>query len=89
MGIALVNTNININNNRAEHAIKPFLIGRRNWVFSNTPRAAKATAMLYSIIETAKANDLYIDSYLHFCLDELAKKPDNVDHLLPWNVKHS
>jgi transposase len=79
MGIALLN--ININNNRAERAIKPFLIGRKNWLFSNTPRGAKASAMLYSIIETAKANDLFIDSYLNFCLDELAKKLDNIDHL--------
>ena len=77
---------INIDNNRAERAIKPFVIGRKNWLFSNTPRGAKASAMLYSIIETAKANGLFIDDYLNFCLDELAKQPTCVEHLLPWNV---
>jgi len=78
---------INIDNNRAERAVKPFVIGRKNWLFSNTARGASASAILYSFIETAKANDLLVDSYLQTCLDELAKKPESVEHLLPWNVK--
>jgi len=49
---------LNIDNNPAENAIRPFVIGRKNWLFSDTPQGAKASAMLYSIIETAKANDL-------------------------------
>ena len=80
---------INIDNNRAERAVKPFVIGRKNWLFSNTSRGANASAILYSFVETAKANGLMVDSYLQTCLDELAKKPDNLEHLLPWNVQQS
>lgn len=78
---------INIDNNRAERAVKPFVIGRKNWLFSNTSRGANASAILYSFVETAKANGLLVDSYLQTCLDELAKKPDSLEHLLPWNIK--
>jgi transposase len=78
---------INIDNNRAERAVKPFVIGRKNWLFSNTPGGARASAILYSIIETAKANGLLVDNYLQTCLDEIAKKPESLTHLLPWNVK--
>ncbi|PMN99657.1 hypothetical protein BCT16_10255 [Vibrio sp. 10N.222.54.B6] len=51
---------LSIDNNRAERAIKPLVIGRKNWLFSNTPNGADASAMLYSIIETAKANGLIL-----------------------------
>ncbi|GMI49981.1 hypothetical protein ScalyP_jg10776 [Parmales sp. scaly parma] len=78
---------INIDNNRAERAVKPFVIGRKNWLFSNTSRGANASAILYSFVETAKANGLLVDSYLQTCLNELAKKPENLEHLLPWNIK--
>lgn len=78
---------INIDNNRAERAVKPFVIGRKNWLFSNTSRGANASAILYSFVETAKANGLLVDSYLQNCLNELAQKPQSIEHLLPWNVK--
>lgn len=78
---------INIDNNRAERAVKPFVIGRKNWLFSNTPCGANASATLYSIVETAKANGLMVEQYLATCLDELAKKPESIDHLLPWNMR--
>ncbi len=78
---------INIDNNRAERAVKPFVIGRKNWLFSNTSRGANASAILYSFVETAKANGLLVDSYLQTCLNELAKKPQSLEHLLPWNIK--
>ncbi|NRA84824.1 MAG: transposase domain-containing protein [Gammaproteobacteria bacterium] len=42
---------------------------------------------MYRLIETAKANGQLIDSYLQYCLTELAKKPDDVEYLLPWNAK--
>jgi transposase len=77
---------INIDNNRAERAVKPFVIGRKNGLFSNTARGAKASANLYSFVETAKANGLMVDIYLQTCLDELAKNPDNLEYLLPWNI---
>jgi len=77
---------LNIDNNRAERAIKPFVIGRKNWMFANTANGAQASAILYSLIETAKANGQIPFDYIKHLLDELAKKPDSIDHLLPWNV---
>jgi len=78
--------NLNIDNNRAERAIKPFVIGRKNWLFSNTANGANASATLYSIIETAKANGLVPFNYLNYLLSEIPtlKPDDNIDHLLPW-----
>jgi transposase len=78
--------NLQIDNNRAERAIKPFVIGRKNWLFANTANGAQASAMLYSLIETAKANGLTPFVYLYYLLEELPKKPAHFDHLLPWNV---
>jgi len=49
---------LELNNNRSERSIKPFVIGRKNWLFANTPRGAKASATIYSVIETAKENGL-------------------------------
>jgi transposase len=49
---------LEIDNNRSERSIKPFVIGRKNWLFANTPRGAKASAAIYSVIETAKENGL-------------------------------
>jgi transposase len=77
----------NIDNNRAERAIKPFVIGRKNWMFSNTASGAKASASLYSLIETAKANGLTPFNYLSFLLEELPKLPDDLEYLMPWNVE--
>lgn len=48
--------NLPIDNNRAENAIRPFVICRKNWLFSDTPKGATASAQIYSLIETAKAN---------------------------------
>lgn len=81
--------NLSIDNNRAERAVKPFVIGRKNWLFSNTANGAKASAMLYSIIETAKANGLTPFDYIAHCLEELARDHVDVEKLLPWNVKLS
>ncbi len=78
---------INIDNNRAERAIKPFVIGRKNWLFSNTAKGAQASAILYSLIETAKVNGLIPFDYLKTLLEELPRQPDNIDQLLPWNIK--
>ncbi|WP_133151978.1 IS66 family transposase, partial [Vibrio tasmaniensis] len=79
---------LSIDNNRAERAMKPLVIGRKNWLFSNTPNGADASAMLYSIIETAKANGLILYDYLVKCMKELAKAEPDIDALLPWNFKH-
>ena len=79
--------NLTIDNNRAERAVKPFVIGRKNWLFSNTANGAKASAMLYSIIETAKANGLIPFDYITHCLEQFSRDPSDIDSLLPWNVK--
>ncbi|MFL7039384.1 IS66 family transposase [Vibrio lentus] len=79
---------LSIDNNRAERAIKPLVIGRKNWLFSNTPNGADASAMLYSIVETAKANGLILYDYMVKCMKELAKVEPDIDALLPWNFKH-
>jgi len=80
------NGNIDIDNNRAERAIKPFVIGRKNWMFSSTSNGANASADLYSIIETAKANGLNPFNYVNYLLEELPKNPDDAEALMPWNV---
>ncbi|MGL1194469.1 IS66 family transposase [Vibrio parahaemolyticus] len=79
---------LSIDNNRVERAIKPLVIGRKNWLFSNTPNGADASAMLYSIVETAKANGLILYDYMVKCMKELAKAEPDIDALLPWNFKH-
>ena len=75
-----------IDNNRAERAIKPFVIGRKNWLFSNTRSGAHASALLYSLIETAKANGIQPSVYLTALFEQLphSKANDSLDHLLPW-----
>ena len=78
---------LNIDNNRAERAIKPFVIGRKNWLFNATESGARASAVLYSLIETAKSNDLHTFSYLQKCMEEMAKPNPDIDSLLPWNFK--
>ena len=79
---------LNIDNNRAERAIKPFVIGRKNWLFNATASGAQASAILYSLIETAKANDLHTHFYLERCMEEMAKSNPDIESILPWNFKH-
>lgn len=76
---------LSIDNNRAERAIKPFVIGRKNWLFSNTAKGADASAILYSMIETAKANGLTPFDYLMNVLTHISQGDAEVDKLLPWN----
>jgi transposase len=78
---------LNIDNNRAERCIKPFVIGRKNWLFSQTANGASASAVLYSIIETAKANDLVPFDYLMHVLDTISHAEVDIDALLPWKVQ--
>jgi transposase len=78
---------LSIDNNRAERAIKPFVIGRKNWMFANTQNGAHASAILYSLVETAKANGLTPFDYIQHLLNELPKQPGEIDSLLPWYFK--
>jgi transposase len=77
---------LNIDNNRAERAVKPFVIGRKNWLFNHNHRGAEASAILYSIIETAKANGLTPFDYIEHCLDKLSHPNCDLNSLLPWRV---
>lgn len=76
-----------IDNNRAENAIRPFVIGRKNWLFSDTPKGAAASAQLYSLIETAKANGQEPYAWLRHVLERLpaANSVEDIEALLPWN----
>ena len=82
---------LELSNNRAERSIKPFVIGRKNWLFSNTENGADASAMFYSIIETAKENGLKPYEYLKYIFEtapnmDLMRNPESVAALLPWNT---
>jgi len=80
---------LNISNALAENAIRPFAVGRRNWLFSDTPRGARASATCYSLIETAKANNLEPYDYLVKVLQRIAAADtlEKIEALLPWNIK--
>jgi transposase len=80
---------LNISNALAENAIRPFAVGRRNWLFSDTPRGARASATCYSLIETARANGLEPYAYLHHVLQHIAAADtlEKIEALLPWNMK--
>ena len=78
-----------IDNNFAENKIRPFVIGRKNWLFSNSQAGANASANLYSLIETAKANSLEPYAYLRKVFTDLpnAETIEDIDALLPWTQR--
>jgi len=82
---------LEIDNNRSERSIKPFVMGRKAWLFANTQSGAHASAVIYSIVETARENKLNPYEYLKHLFEQFlaidAKDPDAVKKLLPWNVK--
>lgn len=84
----LDNAKLDIDNNLAERSIKPFVIGRKNWLFSNTANGADASARLYSIVQTCILNNVNPYQYLDYILDKLANITINqntdIDELLPW-----
>lgn len=74
-------------NNRAENAIRPFVIGRKNWLFAGTPAGAEASAIHYSLIESAKLAKLSPYEYLMHIFAQLPyTKKDDLVKLLPWNL---
>ncbi|MCF1455993.1 MAG: IS66 family transposase [Shewanella sp.] len=79
---------VSIDNNATERAIRPFVIGRRNWLFADTPAGATASANLYSLIETARANGLEPYDYLARVFRQLpaAETLEQVEALLPWHL---
>lgn len=70
---------LEIDNNRAERSIKPFVIGRKNWLFANTASGAHASATIYSVVETAKENGLNPQAYLTYLFEQLPIT-DQADH---------
>ena len=77
-----------IDNNLAENQIRPFAVGRKNWLFANSQAGAKASANLYSLIQTAKANGLNPYDYLKVVFKKLpnANVVEDIEKLLPWNL---
>jgi transposase len=77
-----------IDNNLAENAIRPFVVGRRNWLFADTVAGAHASANLYSLVETCKANGVDPYAYLVSLFSKLptAKTADDFEALLPWSL---
>ncbi len=86
----LLDGHISLSNNRAENMIRPFTIGRKNWLFADTPNGAEASALAYSIIETVKANGLNVLKYLIFLFTHLPSiivknQMDRISDFFPWS----
>ena len=82
---------LEIDNNESERKIKDIVIGRKNWLFSNTPKGARSSAIIYSIVETAKANGLIVEKYLTYLFDEVSKLEikdmDILKKFMPWSTE--
>lgn len=84
----LLDGRCSISNNTAENAIRPFTVGRKNWLFADTPKGADASAAIYSIIETAKAHGLNIYTYLEYLLmymPDWDHTDEYLEDLMPWS----
>ena len=85
----LLDGRIPISNNHAENSIRPFAVGRRAWLFADTPKGAQASAIAYSIVETAKLNNLDVFQYLNYLFKSLPnvnfkEQPELLRQYLPW-----
>jgi len=79
-----------IDNNSVERAIRPLVLGRKNWLFAGSDAGGERAAAMYSLIETAKINGLDPEAYLRDVLERIADHPVNrVGELLPWNINLS
>ena len=88
----LLDGRCSISNNIAENSIRPFTVGRKNWLFSDTPKGADASAIVYSIVETAKANNLNVYTYLNYLLLYMPgldyhNDPEVMDDMMPWSER--
>ena len=79
---------LEIDNNKTENTIRPFVIGRKNWLFSASVKGVKSSANLYSLIETAKANGLEPYAYVRHVFTQLprAESVEEIEALLPWQI---
>jgi hypothetical protein len=81
----LLDGRLELSNNRAERSIRPFTIGRKNWLFSFSVKGAQSSSVMYSIIETAQANGLVPFMYLEYLLRTLPNIPlERYEECLPW-----
>ncbi|NOW06690.1 transposase domain-containing protein [Clostridium beijerinckii] len=90
MKVNLLDGNIPIDNNASERAVNPFVMHRKAWLFCNTPNDADASGIIYSIVETAKANGLHHYNYLPYLLENIPKHMSDrnlnfLQDLLPWS----
>lgn len=91
--VFLTNGDVPIDNSASERAIRPFTVGRKNWMFMDSVKGAKASAVVYSLVETAKANGLNVYRYLDYLLTRFPDLKDDegkidkkdLDPLLPWS----
>lgn len=77
-------------NNLSENAIRPFTVGRKNWLFSSSPKGAEASALTYTMVEMAKANGLNVYRYLEYLLEyrpNAEMTEEQLSELAPWNDK--
>ena len=86
----LLDGRCSLSNNAAENAIRPFTIGRKNWLCSDSSKGATASATVYSIVETAKANGLNVYTYLEYLLlympdTDWKNHPEELELLMPWS----
>jgi transposase len=88
LSVFLTHGDVPMHNNRCENAIRPFVVGRKGWLFSDTVKGAIASANLYSLIETAKANDVEPFAYLSWLFERLPhlKSVEDFEAVLPWNA---
>jgi hypothetical protein len=80
---------LRISNVLAENAIRPFAVGRRAWLFSDSPEGAKASAAMFSLIESAKANGIEPYAYMQYVIGNIAAADTDeaIEALMPWNMK--
>jgi hypothetical protein len=83
----LADGRLEISNNAAERAIRPLALGRKNWIFAGSDSGGERAAAIYTLIETAKLNDLDPEAYLREVFGRIADHPINrIADLLPWNL---
>jgi len=87
--VFLNHAEVPLDNNRCENTIRPFVVGRKNWLFSDTQAGARASANLYSLIETAKGNGIEPHAYLTWLYTQLPQATciEHFEAMLPWNAK--